>query len=204
MPSPTSPCLTAVALLAGSLFGSCSSPTSAPDTSTPDTLVASSKPAAAVQFPFGAKVDSLNGIAGHTFGQPVSAFPHMRAMQVYPGELTRTYADEGRTGAKATGWFDKHRPQVPTQLYWFLDNKFSQFRAIGDAATLRAEAIYLLGPGQAQGPHQLFWEGNRARAVFSEQARGFGLEGTLDVLSRPLEAEVAAKKQALLKAENAQ
>ncbi|RZK32831.1 MAG: hypothetical protein EOO63_00005 [Hymenobacter sp.] len=85
-----------------------------------------------------------------------------------------------------------------------MDGKFSKFRAVGDAATLRAEAIYLLGPGQAQGQYQLFWDGSRARAVFSEQARGFGREGTLDVLSKPLEAEVAAKKQALLKAENDQ
>ena len=183
-----------LAVLAGSLLSSCSSADSNSTPATPKT--------AAAQFPFGAKVDSLNGIAGHTFGQPVSAFVPMRLMQVSPGEVTRTYADEG--SAKATGWFGKHRPQVPTQLYWFLDNKFSQFRAVGDAATLRAEAIYLLGPGQAQGQHQLFWEGSRARAVFSEQTRGFGLEGTLDVLSKPLEAEVAAKKQALLEAENAQ
>lgn len=187
-------CFPTLAVLAGSLLSSCSSADSTPETPKP----------AAVQFPFGAKVDSLNGIAGHTFGQPVSAFPKMRLMQTSPGELTRTYDDEGVAGAKATGWFGKHRPQVPTQLYWFLDNKFSQFRAVGDAATLRAEAIYLLGPGQAQGQYQLFWEGSRARAVFSEQARGFGREGTLDVLSKPLEAELAAKKQALLKAENAQ
>ena len=189
-----------LAVLAGSLLSSCSSTDS---NSSPETQVVTPK-AAAVQFPFGAKVDSLNGIAGHTFGQPVSAFPKMRLMQTNPGELTRTYDDEGVAGAKATGWFGKHRPQVPTQLYWFLDNKFSQFRAVGDAATLRAEAIYLLGPGQAQGQYQLFWDGSRARAVFSEQARGFGREGTLDVLSKPLEAELAAKKQALLKAENAQ
>lgn len=187
-----------LAILAGSLLSSCSSADSTPETQ------AEMPKTAAVQFPFGTKVDSLNGIAGHTFGQPVSAFPKMRLMQTSPGELTRTYDDEGVAGAKATGWFGKHRPQVPTQLYWFLDNKFSQFRAVGDAATLRAEAIYLLGPGQAQGQYQLFWEGSRARAVFSEQARGFGREGTLDVLSKPLEAELAAKKQALLKAENAQ
>ena len=185
-----------LAIIAGSLLSSCSSADSPPETraETPKTT--------AVQFPFGAKVDSLNGIAGHTFGQPVSTFPQMRLMQTSPGELTRTYDDEGVAGAKATGWFGKHRPQVPTQLYWFLDNKFSQFRAVGDAATLRAEAIYLLGPGQAQGQYQLFWDGSRARAVFSEQARGFGREGTLDVLSKPLEAELAAKKQALLKADN--
>ena len=185
-----------LAVLAGSLLSSCSSADSPPQNQ------AKAPNPAAVQFPFGAKVDSLNGIAGHTFGQPVSAFPHMRLMQPSPGELTRTYSDEGSSGAKATGWFSKHRPQVPTQLYWFLNDRFSQFRAVGDAATLRAEAIYLLGPGQAQGQYQLFWEGSRARAVFSEQARGFGREGTLDVLSKPLEAELAAKKQALLKADN--
>jgi hypothetical protein len=187
-----------LAVLTGSLLSSCSSADSTPETraATPKT--------AAVQFPFGAKVDSLNGIASHTFGQPVNAFPNMRFMQTSPGQLSRTYSDDGSTGAKATGWFGKHRPQVPTQLYWFLDNKFSQFRAVGDAATLRAEAIYLLGPGQAQGPYELFWDGSRARAVFSEKARGFGREGTLDVLSKPLEAELAAKKQALLKAETAQ
>lgn len=196
LPTTTSR-LSILTVLTGGLLSGCSSPTS-----TSETQAASPKPAAAVRFPFGAKVDSLNGIAGHTFGQPVSAFPPMRPLQVSPGELTRTYADGG--SPKATGWFGKHRPQVPVQLYWFLDNKFSQFRAVGDAATLRAEAIYLLGPGQAQGPHQLFWEGSRVRAVFSEQVRGFGVEGTLDVLSKPLEAELAAKKQALLKAENAQ
>lgn len=197
---PLYACFPTLAVLAGSLFSSCSS---ADSNSTPETQALPPK-TAAVQFPFGAKVDSLNGIAGHTFGQPVSAFPKMRLLPVSPGELTRTYSEEEVAGAKATGWFGKHRPQVPTQLYWFLDNKFSQFRAVGDAATLRAEAIYLLGPGQAQGQYQLFWEGTRARAVFSEQARGFGREGTLDVLSKPLEAELAAKKQALLKAENAQ
>jgi hypothetical protein len=186
-----------LAFLAGSLLSNCSAD------STPETQAATPS-TAAVQFPFGAKVDSLNGIAGHTFGQPVSAFSKMRFMQNSPGQLSRTYSDEGVTGAKATGWFGKHHAQVPTQLYWFLDDRFSQFRAVGDAATLRAEAIYLLGPGQAQGQDQLFWDGSRARAVFSEKARGFGREGTLDVLSKPLEAELAAKKQALLKAENAQ
>jgi hypothetical protein len=189
-----------LAALAGSLLSSCSSSDS---NSTPETRAVPPK-TAAVRFPFGVKVDSLNGIAGHTFGQPVSAFTHMRLLPPSPEELSKTYSDEGVAGAKATGWFGKHRPQVPTQLYWFLDDKFSQFRAVGDAATLRAEAIYLLGPGQAQGQYQLFWEGSRARAVFSEQARGFGREGTLDVLSKPLEAELAAKKQARLKAENAQ
>ncbi len=96
-------CISVLAALAGDLLSGCSSPAS-----TPETQTAYSKAAAAVQFPFGAKVDSLNGITGHTFGQPVSAFPPMQLMQTSPGELTRTYTDEGGAGTKATGWFGKH------------------------------------------------------------------------------------------------
>ena len=114
--------------------------------------------------------------------------------------MTRSYhASEQAT----SGWFAKHRCEVPSQFYYFLDGQFCQFRALGDAATLRAEAEYLFGPGLQQGP-LLFWEGARARAVYSEQARGFGVEGRLDVLSKPLEAAQAAQAQAKLKADNAQ
>jgi hypothetical protein len=119
---------------------------------------------------------------------------------VRPGELTRIY----RVPEQATGnWFAKHRREVPYQYYHFLDGQFFRFRAVGDAATLRAEVLYLFGPGLAQEP-QLFWEGKRARAVYSEQPRPLGREGTLEVLSKPLEAAHIAKAQAQLKADNAQ
>lgn len=195
--------LPALAGLVGTLLSGCSSADSAPETAAAEKPEATAV-ASAAQFPFGAKVDSLNGIAGHSFGQPVSAFPRMRSVEAPSGELTKVYSDEGSPGKPGAGWFGKHRRAVPTQLYWFLNDQFSQFRAVGDAPTLRAEAIYLLGPGQAQGKYQLFWEGRRARAVYVEKPQGFGWQGTLDVLSKPLEAELAAQQQAWLKAENAE
>jgi hypothetical protein len=113
--------------------------------------------------------------------------------------LTRTYSYEGKEG-----WFGKHQAQVSTQLYYFLNGKFCRFLAIGNSTLLRPEVTYLFGPGQAEGKYRLFWEGRRARAAYVEQARGFGMEGRLDVLSKAFEAQQAAQEKARLKAENAQ
>lgn len=187
----------AVALvLASGLLASCSSPSA---TSTPADAAAGTSTPPPPASPFGGKIDSLNGIAGHSFGEPLSAFPKMQLLPPAPGEVTRTYTDEG-----TTGWFGQHHAQVRTQFYYFLDGKFYRFLALGDPAVLRPEVLYLFGPGQAQGQYQLFWEGSRARAAYVEKAEGFGLEGRLDVLSKPVEAELAARARAKLKAENAQ
>lgn len=183
--------------LTGILLGGCSSPS--PATSETGGTAAGVTPQPSRQFPFGGKVDSLDGIAGHTFGQPLSAFPQMRLLAPSPGELTRTYVYEG-----SAGWFGKHHQQVRTQFYYFLNGKFCRFMALGDPTVLRPEATYLFGPGQVEGQYRLFWEGSRARAAYSEQASGLGWEGQLDVLSKALEAEQAAQAQAKLKAENAQ
>lgn len=152
------------------------------------------------KFPFGGKVDSLNGIAGHTFGQPLSAFPKLKPISPNSKELIRAYEYAG----KASGWFGKHQADVRIQLYYFQDGKFAWFRAIGDPTVLRPEALYLLGPGSTEGQYRIFWEGSRARAAYTEEARGFGREGTLNVISKTLEEEKAAQEQAKLKAENAQ
>ncbi|MGI4742594.1 MAG: hypothetical protein ACRYG7_46135 [Janthinobacterium lividum] len=186
----------ALVALAGALLTSCSSPSPATTTGAP---AVRNSPQPASQFPFGGKVDSLNGIAGHIFGQPLSAFPKMRLLPTPPGGLTRTYEYEG-----SEGWFGKHHKQVRTQFYYFLNGRFCRFMALGDPTVLRPEATYLFGPGQAQGRHRLFWEGSRARAAYREQATGMGMEGQFDVLSKALEAEQAAQAQAKLKAENAQ
>lgn len=181
--------------LTGVLLSSCSSPSPATTATTPAAVT----PPPSTQFPFGGKVDSLNGIAGHPFGQPLSAFPKMRLLPPSPGELTRTYSYEGKEG-----WFGRHQTQVSTQLYYFLDGKFCRFLAIGNPTVLRPEVTYLFGPGQAEGKYRLFWEGSRARAAYVEQARGFGMEGRLNVLSKAFEAQQAAQEKARLKAENAQ
>jgi hypothetical protein len=196
MPAPLRFFSATLVLTTGALLGGCSQ--QAPATTTPNPELAAPKETA--KFPYGAKIDSLNGVAGHTFGQPVSAFPKMEMFPVEPNELTRSYHASKQV---TSGWFAKHRREVPSQFYYFLDGQFCLFRAFGDAATLKAEAEYLFGPGLQQ-ESQLFWEGARARAVYSEQARGFGREGRLDVLSKPLEAAKHAKAKARLKAENTQ
>ncbi|MDQ2769111.1 MAG: hypothetical protein M3Y54_01250 [Bacteroidota bacterium] len=190
---------TLLLLTGGGLLAGCSSPSPTASPTADAVKTAVSPPPA---FPFGGKVDSLHGIAGHAFGEPLSAFPKLRLLPPTPGVPvgpTRTYTSEG-----TTGWFGKHRAQVNVQLYTFLDGKFYAFVALGDPAVLRPEATYLFGPGQAQGAYQLSWEGRQARAVYTEKAAGFGREGRLDVVSKTLEAVLAAKQQAQLKAENAQ
>ncbi|WBO86843.1 hypothetical protein [Hymenobacter yonginensis] len=190
---------TLLLLAGGWLLAGCSSPSSTAPPAADAAQTSNTPPPA---FPFGGKVDSLNGIAGHAFGEPLSAFTDLRLLPPTPGVPvgpTQTYTYEG-----TKGWFGKHRAQVPSQLYTFLDGKFYAFMAIGDPTILRPEATYLLGPGQAQGAYQLFWEGAKARAVYAEKAVGFGREGRLDVLSKTMEAALAAKQQAQLKADNAQ
>jgi hypothetical protein len=131
--------LAALLLFTGVLVDGCSQ-------NTPATTGAQPNPAApqpAARFPYGAKVDSLNGLVGHTFGQPLSAFPPMKPYPAEPGELLRMYPVPKQT----TGtWFATHRREVPYQYYHFLQGQFYRFRAVGDPAALRAEALFLFGP----------------------------------------------------------
>jgi len=180
------------------MLGACS-PQTDPATGVADAH--SAAPASAtLPFPYGAKVDSLNGIAGHVFGQPLRAFAKLEAVALDPSDPIRRY---WVPAAASRGWFSKHRREVPNQFVDFVDGQFYRFRAVGEPATLRAEAAFLFGPGLVEGT-QVFWEGSRVRAAYSEQVRGLGREGTLDVLSKPLEAALAAKAQAKLQADNAQ
>ncbi|NML67853.1 hypothetical protein HHL22_21840 [Hymenobacter sp. RP-2-7] len=123
----------------------------------------------------------------------------MQLLPPLPGELTRTYEYK-----RSEGWFGQHHQQVRSQLYYLLNGKLCRFMALGDPTVLRLEATYQFGPGQAQAKYRLLWEGSRARAAYSGQASGLGLEGQCDVLSTALEAEQAAQAQAKLKAEKAQ
>ncbi|WP_158010995.1 hypothetical protein, partial [Hymenobacter lapidarius] len=172
-----------------------------PGCAPPDpTTAAGAAPAATPPaFPFGHRVDSLNGIAGHRFGEPPSAFPRFHLELPTMDFPLRSY-----TSGDPTGWFGQHRAQVPDQYYTFFYDQFFAFVAQGDPAVLKSEATRLFGAGRAQGPHQLLWEGKQARAVYSEKVVGRGREGRLDVVSKPLEAALAAKQYPGDKAENAQ
>jgi hypothetical protein len=149
-------------------------------------------------FPFGHRLDSLNGIAGHRFGEPMRTFPRLHLEPPDLGVPLQSYTSDA-----PTGWFGRHRTQVRYQYYTFFYGQFFAFVALGDPAVLKSEATHLFGPGRAQGSHQLLWEGKQVRAVYSEKAVGPGREGRLDVVSKPLEAALAAKQYPGGKAENA-
>jgi hypothetical protein len=176
--------------LTGVLLSSCSSPNPTTSEETPAAGVAAQP---SPRFPFGGKVASLNGIAGHTFGQPLSAFPKMRLLPPTPDEMARTYAYEGNEG-----WFGKHHQQVHTQFYYFLNGKFCRFMALGDPTVLRPEVTYLFGPGQAQGRYWLFWEGSQARAAYTERARGMGMEGPRSRAGRSGSSQTQGQKCAVV------
>ena len=178
-------------LVPGLLLSGCAPPN--------PTAAAGAAPAATPPaFPFGHRVDSLNGIAGHRFGEPPSAFPRLHLELPDTGVPLRSYTSEA-----PTGWFGRHRTQVRYQYYTFFYDQFFAFVALGDPAVLKSEATHLFGPGRAQGAHQLLWEGKQVRAVYSEKAVGAGREGRLDVVSKPLEADLAAKQYPGVKAEKA-
>ena len=178
-------------LVPGLLLSGCAPPN--------PTAAAGAAPAATPPaFPFGHRVDFLNGIAGHRFGEPPNAFPRLHLELPDTGVPLRSYTSEA-----PTGWFGRHRTQVRYQYYTFFYDQFFAFVALGDPAVLKSEATHLFGPGRAQGAHQLLWEGKQVRAVYSEKAVGPGREGRLDVVSKPLEAALAAKQYPGVKAENA-
>ena len=190
MRSPHPAPLVALMLLAAASLSSCSD--SASQTGQ------TKREASAPEFPFGGKVDSMNGIAGHTFGQPISAFSDMKPLPKQPGDVMDTYSYQG-----TKGWFGKNRGEVPNQWYDFVDGKFYRFRAIGDAATLSKEVVFLLGPGMSESPNT-FWTGQRARAIYTEKTEAFGRTGTLVVLSKQVEEELEAQEKARMTAENAE
>ena len=128
-----------------------------------------------------------NGLAGLAFGEPLTPCPRMRLLTSQPGGPTRTSACKG-----TTGWDIKHRARVRTQPCCFPEGKVCRFPAPDDPAVRRPQGTSPFGPGPAQGQYQLYREGNRARTVDVEKARGFGWEDRLHLLSQFCKAGRAA------------
>ena len=190
---PFTPC--ALLFLAhGWLLAGCSSPalTTPPAAEAMETL--DLLPSA---LPFGVWVDVSNGLPRHFFGELLRTFPRMRPIPPAPGDLTQGYVLTG-----PTRWYGKHRAQTRGPYCYFLDGQFYHFRVIADGTVLRPEATDLFGPGQAQGPHRLLYEGYQARVVYVETATPHDFEGRLDVVSLPLADTLAARQRARLQAEN--
>lgn len=120
---------------------------------------------------YGARADSLNGIPGHTFGEPRSNFPELEAKGYRDlGGYMYYEAKEGQQ----TGWFGKNAGHVHT-IYRFYQDKFASFDALAqgtDQALLAEEAVYLFGKGLPESPNKLAygeaavnWDGKRVGAT---------------------------------------
>jgi len=154
---------------------------------------------------YGARADSLNGIPGHSFGEPRSSFPELetKGYQDLDG-YTYYSAKEG----KEIGWFGKNTGHVRT-TYRFYQDKFASFDASAqgtDRPLLAEEAVYLLGRGLPESPKNLAygeatvnWEGQRVRATFSDGHN----ECRLIVRSKLAGAQKVAAETAQKKAEAA-
>jgi hypothetical protein len=184
-------------LCAGTLLSSCSQ-------STPETTTgtqAAARPASP-EFPFGGKVDSLNGIPGHQFGEPLSAFPGIELAKTQnPGTRTYTYPDN----KPAPGWFGKHKKDVPFVFYVFKDDKFIAFQAIAMGAgrqALQEQALFLFGPGKKY-PAGTSWNGEKALAYYTPRLLPNGPAEILDVQSVEGNKAQAAATAERLKKENA-
>lgn len=151
------------------------------------------------------RVDSLNGIPGHHFGEPLGAFPGL--VPIGPKELgaqSYYYAQGGEPG-----WFGKRTKEYSNEFYTrytFAEGKFVSFFASGRGnmrQALQKEAEFLYGPGTPTNNGSL-WAGRQAEAWTAPDNRGFGPATTLLVRSKAFARQQAKAEADQLKKENAQ
>ncbi|MGI4736840.1 MAG: hypothetical protein ACRYG7_16850 [Janthinobacterium lividum] len=173
------------ALLAEAMLGSCSQ-----SAATADPAATSSPEATVTTRRRESRADSLNGIPGHRFGEPLSAFPGIQlARGRRPGVQCYSYP----AGTPGPGWFGKHQQAIPIVYYVFKDGKFASFQAYAlgpNRALLREEAAFLFGPGTV-GMKSTTWAGEQVRATYAQQFTPAGLAEVLTVDSRALLATEA-------------
>jgi len=191
----------ALIVCAGFLFNSCSHPAPTTTAEAPDKGTSSPN----AEFPYGSKVDSLNGVPTHHFGKPLSAFKGLvRADGATPG-MVSYHLPTG--SAQEVRWFAKHAQEVPGVFYLFRDGQFASFQAVAYSAAgqaaLAAEAHFLFGPGRPLGD-RTEWVGEKAWAVLSTTYLNGQNVKVLNVNSVTLQAEQQNRQQDQLKAENMQ
>lgn len=192
-----------VLALAGTLLSGCSP--APPETTTAPASATSSATADAAPRSYGTRADSLDGMQGHHFGEPLSNFPHLILLTKEDEQGVRVYR---MPGAQERGWFGKHAKDFTT-YYQFQDGKFAAFQAVttgigANRTAMRQEARFLFGPGKDRQDQLsgLDWEGERVMAQYYEKLT-FPVQCWLEVYSKPLVAVQRAKQQAQLQAENA-
>ena len=192
-------------VLTSGLLTNCSSPSASTPPAGSSPGPAAAAPVAAVRTP-GTRADSLAGIPGHAFGQPLSAFP---GLALYPSQRpgTQTYYYPGGKGEP--GWFGKRKKESPEEFYTyytFQDGRFVAFQAMALGAgrqALQEQTRYLLGPGTVT-TTTTNWEGAKVFAFYSlVNQPGSGLAEVLDVQSQDFVKGQATAKADQLKKENA-
>lgn len=187
--------LSMLAAVSGVLASSCSNP-KAPTSSAE--VPTAEKPTVALS-----RADSLNGVPGHHFGEPLSAFP---GLVLTPGQAapgTKRYAYPA--DKPEAGWFGKHKKEVEYVFYTFRDDKFISFQAVAFGAgrqALQKEAQYLFGKGEPRGLG-MHWAGEKAQAFYTPRNLPTGPAELLDVVSVEDSDAQAASDAAKLKADNA-
>jgi hypothetical protein len=148
------------------------------------------------------RADSLNGIPGHQFGEPLSAFPGLVLAKTQQlGTRTYYYPD----GKGEGGWFGKHKKEVPSVFYVFRDGKFAAFQAVAfgeGREALAEETVFLLGRGK-QHVENTTWAGQKAQALYTQTTLTRGPAEILDIESIEHVKAQAADEAARLKRENA-
>ena len=194
---PNASLLTIGSLLAGVLLSNCSQPAATTEAAGAS---ASEAPAAIRGRP--SRADSLNGIPGHQFGDPLSSFPGLQlAGPQQPGMQSYAFPPS----KTANGWFGKHKAEVPYVLYTFKDGKFAAFEAIAYAEgsrALREETMFLLGPG-IQNTGSTTWLGEKVQASFTSRTLPAGPADILRITSQTLLRDQASARADRLKRENA-
>ncbi len=151
------------------------------------------------------RVDSLNGIPGHTFGEPLRNFPGLVLLSKNDETGVRLYQMPEN---QQRGWFAKYAKYAIT-YYQFQDGQFAMFMAStmgrgGSPTVMRKEALSLFGPGKEQ--HDLLgemnWEGERVRAMYAQKLTP-PVTCWLEVRSKPLLAVQLARERAHRQAEDA-
>lgn len=189
-------------LASGLLLAGCSSPS---PTTPPAASAADTATPAAVAASYGTRADSLNGMQGHTFGEPLSNFPGLVLLTKEDERGVRVYQ---MPPAQERGWFGKHAKDFAT-YYQFQDGQFAMFRAVttglgANRTAMRDEARFLFGPGKDRNDLMggLDWEGERVRVMYSEKLTS-PVQCWLEVYSKPLLLVQQAKQRAQLQADNA-
>lgn len=149
------------------------------------------------------RIDSLNGIPGHHFGDPVSSFPGMiLAKSQQLGTQTYTYPD----GKPEGGWFGKHKKGDLFVFYTFKDDKFVGFQALAFGSTraaLQEETLFLLGPGNKSAVNTS-WAGEKTQAFYTPKLLPKGAAEILDIQSLDLVKAQASAAADRLRRENAE